>query len=102
MLWKIKQLILKGDYWFTDKALSEMYVSGITKEDVLEAIINAHGINKVLKTTSRGKTHKGERIYVIYGFTYDNILLYTKGTIKITDGEETMYRLISAKREGIF
>ena len=50
---------------------------------------------------SPGKTHKGEKVYVILGFTYDNILIYTKGTIKKSNGIDILYILISAKREGM-
>lgn len=101
VLYKIKRLILKGDYKFTDKAETEMYVTGITRTDVLEAIVNALGIDKVMKSTSPGKTHKGEKVYVIQGVTYDNIPIYTKGTIKQFNGKDILYILISAKREGI-
>ena len=55
-----------------------------------------------MKSTSPGKTHKGEKVYVIQGVTYDNVPIYTKGTIKKSDGKEILYILISAKREGIF
>ncbi len=100
-LLKIKRLILKGDYKFTDKAESEMYVTGITRADVLEAIVNAFGIDKVMRSTSPGKTHKGEKVYVIQGVTYDNVPIYTKGAIKQFNGKDILYILISAKREGI-
>jgi len=100
-LYKIKRLILNGDYKFTDKAETEMYVTGITRTDVLEAIINSFGIDKVMKSTSYGKTHRGEKVYVIQGVTYDNVPIYTKGTIKQFNGKDILYILISAKREGI-
>ncbi|MBI3017004.1 MAG: hypothetical protein HYY62_03285 [Deltaproteobacteria bacterium] len=102
VLSKIKRLILKGDYRFTDKADAEMEATGITKDDVVEAILNAYRIDKVMRTISPGKTHKGEKVYVIRGFTYDKMYIYTKGTIKIVDRDKNFYRLISAKREGIF
>lgn len=100
-LFKIKRLILKGNYKFTDKAESEMYITGISKDDVLESIINAKGIDKVMKSTSPGKTHSGEKVYVIRGLTYDNVPIYTKGTIKQFEGKDILYVLISAKKEGI-
>ena len=102
MLWKIKQLLLRGHYSFTDKAHSEIALSGITKMDVLEAITSSRKIDKVMKTTSYGRTHKGEMVYVIRGFTHDNIFIYTKGTIKMAEGKAVTYRLISAKKEGMF
>lgn len=100
-LLKIKRLILDGHYHITDKADAEMYADGLTNTDVLEAIMNAHKIDKVMKSTSKGKTHKGEKVYVIQGLTYDNILIYTKGTIKKADGQDILYILISAKRSTI-
>lgn len=102
MLFRIRRLILKGQYLFTEKADTEILLSSITREDVLEAIMNARQVDKTMRTTSFGKTHKNEKVYVIRGFTYNNILIYTKGTIKIVDGKEVLYRLISAKREGMF
>lgn len=101
VLLKIKRLILEGHYRFSDKADTEMEVSGLTNTDVLEAIINAHKIDKVMRSTSRGKTHRGEKVYVIQGLTYDNILVYTKGTIKKFEGKDILYFLISSKRAGI-
>ena|SRR3989338_3430623 len=101
-LFKIKRFIIKGKFRFTDKADAEADASGITREDALEAILNAHKIDKVMKSKSHGKTHKGEKVYVIRGLTYDNVLIYTKGTIKMADGQELFYILISSKREGIF
>ena len=101
ILLKIKRLILDGHYHITDKADAEMYVNGLINTDVLEAIMNAHKIDKVMKSTSRGKTHKDEKVYVIQGLTYDNILIYTKGTIKKADGRDILYILISGKRSSI-
>lgn len=97
-LFKIKRLILEGHYHITDKADAEMYVSGLTNTDVLAAIMNAHRIDKVMRSTSRGKTHKGEKVYVIQGLTFDNVLIYTKGTIKKFEGKDVLYILISAKK----
>ncbi|HBQ21704.1 MAG TPA: hypothetical protein DD708_07195 [Deltaproteobacteria bacterium] len=100
-LYKIKRLILKGNYKFTDKAETEMYATNITRTDVLEAIVNAFSIDKIMKSISPGKTHRGEKVYVIKGVTYDNIPIYTKGAIKQFNGRDILYILISAKREGI-
>ncbi|MEK7790461.1 MAG: hypothetical protein AAB309_02420 [Deltaproteobacteria bacterium] len=101
ILLKIKRLILEGHYRFSDKADAEMEMSGLTNTDILEAIMNAHKIDKVMRSTSRGKTHRGEKVYVIRGLTYDNILIYTKGTIKKFEGQDILYFLISSKREGM-
>lgn len=37
-------------------------------------------------------------LYVILGFTYDNVLVYTKGKLHKEGGEEVYYILISSKR----
>lgn len=98
---RIKSLITSGRFRFTEKADAELVVSSLTRDDALEAILYANKIDKILNTTSYGKTHGREKIYIIQGFTYDRILVYTKGTIKITDEQELLYRLISAKRAGM-
>ncbi len=36
--------------------------------------------------------------FVIESFTYDGILMYTKGTIRKMGNQETFYIIISAKR----
>ena len=102
ILARIKRLILRGDYKFTLKARDEMDGEDITELEVAEAIVNAHRIDKVLRSTSQYRAGGSERLYVIKGLTMANRLLYTKG--KITEeideaGEEreVFYILISAK-----
>ncbi len=41
VLVKIKRLVLKGRYKFSEKARNEMKADGITELDVAEAILNA-------------------------------------------------------------
>ena len=102
ILARIKRLILRGDYKFTLKAREEMDVEDITELEVAEAIVNAHRIDKVLRSRSPYHGATSERLYVIKGLTLANRLLYTKGKItRDTDaaGEEreTFYILISTK-----
>lgn len=53
ILVKIKRLVITGNYIFTRKAELEMFADGITEEDVLESILNANGIKKILRSTSK-------------------------------------------------
>lgn len=95
---KIKRLILLGRYRFTRKAELERLRDGLSQTDVLEAIISANGIEKVLRSRSAFRTGRREKLYIIEGFTFDGLLIYTKGVIKKEFGEETLYILVSAKR----
>jgi hypothetical protein len=49
---RIKRLILLGQYRFTRKAELERLRDGLLQTDVLEAIISAPGIKKILRSTS--------------------------------------------------
>jgi hypothetical protein len=97
ILKKIKRLVITGCYIFTKKAEREMFAAGLTEEDVLESIVNANGIKKAIRSTSVHASGK-EKLYIIESFTYDDILVYTKGSIKRIDGKECLYLLISSKR----
>jgi hypothetical protein len=102
VLARIKRLILLGDYRFTLKARDEMDLEDITEVEVAEAIMNAHRIDKVLRSTSPHKSRSSEPLYVIKGLTLANRLLYTKGKIaKEADDagkqREIFYILISCK-----
>lgn len=98
MLLRIKRLILRGQYRFTLKAELERLRDSLTETDVLESIVTAPVIKKILLSKSRYRTLKGEKLYVIEGLTYDGILVYTKGTIRKINGEEMLYILVSSKR----
>lgn len=94
---QIKRLIIQGNYQFTLKAESELEAYGLIIEDGLESILNAENIYKVLNST-HPKSGEKEKLYVIKSFTYDDVLIYTKGKIsKVHDGER-FYILISSKR----
>lgn len=95
---KIKRLILLGRYRFTRKAELERLRDGLLQTDVLESIINATGINKILRSTSPFRSGRREKLYIIEGFTFDGLLIYTKGVIRKQFGQETLYILVSAKR----
>ncbi len=75
-----------------------MLADQLSRTDVMEAILNAQGIAKVIRSRRRAGRAGGERLYVIQGFTYDNILVYTKGKLQREAEEEVYYILISSKR----
>lgn len=95
---KIKRLIILGRYRFTRKAELERLRDGLLQTDVLEAIINANEIKKVLRSTSPFRAGRRDKLYIIEGFTFDGLLIYTKGVIRREFGQETLYILVSAKR----
>lgn len=98
ILLTIKRLAFRRDLIFTVKAEEEMELDDITKDEVVEAIVNAHRIDKVLHSRSRFRESSKERLYVIKGMTFDNVVLYTKGKIKREMDREVFYVLVSCKR----
>jgi hypothetical protein len=98
VLLRIKALALWGRLAFTQKAQDEMYSEGLREPDVVESIVNAPSIFKIVRSRSRWKRLKTERLYVIRGLSLAGDLIYTKGTIRKTEGREVFYVLISAKR----
>ena len=95
---RIKRLLLSGRYLFSLKAEMEMLADDLSASDIVEAIVNAPAITKVLRSRSVKRAAAGERLYVIVGSTYDGLLVYTKGTIRRVAGEDTYYFFISSKR----
>jgi hypothetical protein len=97
ILIRIKRLVIARRVVFTKNADDEMAIGGLTRELVYEAILNAPVINKKLKSHDPASGQK-ENLYVIKGFTYDGLGIYTKGKIKKEGGREVFYVLISSKR----
>jgi hypothetical protein len=97
ILKKIKRLVIQGKFIFTLKADAERLGDGLTQEDVLESILNA---SLVRSKKSRSPWRKGhdEKMYIIESFTYDGVLIYTKGVIRQQGPIETFYIIVSAKR----
>jgi hypothetical protein len=94
---RIKRLIIQGKYIFTEKAAAERIADGLSEEDVLEAILNATFVRSK-KSRSPWRKQRREEVYIIESFTYDGILVYTKGVIRKVKEGERFYILISAKR----
>jgi len=97
ILKKIKRLVIQGKYIFTHKATAERINSGLTQEDIVESILNADHV-RLKKSTSQARHIRNEKICTIEGFTYDGILIYTKGVIRKIDNEDEFYIMISSKR----
>ncbi len=97
VLLRIQRLVASGAVRFTEKARDEMDAEGLAVHDVVEAILNAPRINKVLRSRSRARKNAGEKLYVIEGLNNRGTLLYTKGKITREAGREFYYLLISSK-----
>lgn len=96
-LLQIKRLVLSRAVEFTAKALDEIEADDLNARDVLESIVNAQRIFKVLKSRSRFRRYAREKLYVIKSFSFDGTLIYTKGAIVNESGRKTFYILVSAK-----
>jgi len=97
VLVRIKRLVVARRVEFTLKATEERLRDGLTIEDVLESIVNANAIKKVLRSRSLARARAGERLYVIESPTFTGTWIYTKGTIRRTGGREVFYVFVSAK-----
>ena len=98
ILVRIKRAVLAGHYAFSEKAYWEMDADRITKEDVVESILNAVAIYKTLRSRSPLRTNARERLYVIQSTNLDGLAVYTKGKLVTEAGMDTYYFLISWKR----
>jgi len=97
ILQRIKQLAFERRVEFTEKALNEIESDGLRKSDVIQSLLNAQAIAKVLRSTSRYRRLKGERLYVIKSFDFQGTLIYTKGAIVRERKGEVFYVLVSSK-----
>jgi len=97
VLVKIKRLVIARRVIFSAKAREERLACDLTVEEILESILNAPTINKVLRSTSPFRKSQREKLYVIISSTYDGKLIYTKGAIRKVNGVEDFYILVSAK-----
>lgn len=96
---RIKRLVLRGEIEFTTKASQEMELDDLSVEDVIESVVNARRIEKVLRSRSQFRRSSGEKLYVIKGRTFTGTQVYTKGAI-VQEGErQTFYIFVSAKAD---
>jgi hypothetical protein len=94
---KIKRLVLAGNVLFTKKAELEIDRDSLTEDLVAEAILNAPGISKTIRSKNPQSGGR-EYLYIIIGLTFDDIPIYTKGKIIKSDDQEKFYVLISSKK----
>ena len=97
ILVRIKRLVIARRVEFTLKANEERVRDDLSVEDVLESIVNANAIKKVVRSRSSARRQRGERLYVIESPTFTGTWVYTKGTIRKKNGQETFYVFVSAK-----
>ena len=97
VLHRIKQLVRRGDYRFTDKALDEMQQDGLRESDVIESILDADHIDKILKAQGIRREPKKELLYVIKNRSLDGTPIYTKGVIRKQRDFQVFYILVSSK-----
>jgi hypothetical protein len=95
---RIKRLLARRRYRFSEKALDELEADGLEKADAVEAVLNAQIIKKVIRSRSPRRGRASEKLYVIESFSYTGTLIYTKGKIGREADEEVFYFYISAKR----
>jgi hypothetical protein len=97
LLARIKRLVREGSVAFTRKAELEMLIDHLTPGLVCDAIMNAPAITKKVRSKNP-QTGIVEKLYVIKGFTFDGIFIYTKGKIDKLENKEVLYVLVSSKR----
>lgn len=79
------------------KARDEMRADDLAVQDVLESLLNAQGIYKVLRSRSPRRGAANEKLFGIRSFTFDMTPVYTKGKLVKERGEPVFYVLISSK-----
>ncbi len=97
VLQRIKQLVFEGRVEFTEKARAEIEADGLRRSDVFQSLLNAQMITKVLRSTSRFRRLKGEKLYVIKSFDFQGTLIYSKGAIVNEPDGEVFNVFVSSK-----
>jgi hypothetical protein len=65
----------------TEKALIEMHIDGLSREEVAESIINADSIYKTIRSTSIVRSNRREYLHIIRSVSLDGTLIYGKGKL---------------------
>jgi hypothetical protein len=86
VLVRIERLVIARRVEFTMKATEERLRDGLSVEDVIESIVNANAIKKVLRSRSAGRVAAREHLYVIESPTFTGTWIYTKGTLRRKSG----------------
>lgn len=76
-----KRLIVAGYYDFTLKADLECAADGLTREDVIESILNSQYL-RVKNSTSPWRRGRREQVYIIDSFNSEGVPIYSKGVIR--------------------
>ena len=97
VLLRIKRLVIARRVQFTMKAEEERLRDGLSVEDVLESVVNANAVKKVLRSRSPARIHARKRLYVIESPTFSGTWVYTKGTIRGRGQQEVFYVFVSSK-----
>lgn len=95
---RIKRAVLAGRYAFSEKARTEMEFDGITEMDVVESLLNAVVIYKVIRSKSPYRQGRRENLYVIQSTNLEGLPIYSKGKLMKEQGQDVYYFLISSKR----
>ncbi len=81
VLVRIKRAVLRGRIRLTEKAIIEMQLDDLSREDIAESILNAESIFKTLRSTSPARARSREYLYIIRSYTLDGVLIYSKGKL---------------------
>jgi hypothetical protein len=98
ILVRIKRAVLSGRYVFSDKARIEMLADGLSELDVVESILSAVAIYKVIRSASLLRRQRKESLYVIQSTNLSGLPIYTKGKFARGAEMDTYYFLISSKK----
>ncbi len=97
ILSKIKRLTIARKLIFTRKAENERLLDGLKIDDIIESIARSTAIKKTIRSTSRGRKLKNEKLYIIESPNLSGTWIYTKGTIRKTRDGDVFYILVSSK-----
>ena len=97
VLTRIKRLVLKGRYIFTEKAAAEIDFDDLSEDDVVESILSARRV--VTKRSTSSDRLPADKVYILTAPNFSGLWIYTKGVIRRLNGDENFYILISAKKE---
>lgn len=97
VLLQIKRLALFGRVEFTEKARLEIESDDLNEDEVVESLVNAQRIDKVIRSRSRSRRSSHEKLYIIKSLSYRGTYIYTKGTIVRHEEGDVFYILVSSK-----
>ena len=97
VLLQIKRLTLFGRVEFTEKARLEIELDDLNEDEVVESLVNAQRIDKVIRSRSRSRRSWHEKLYIIKSPSYSGTYIYTKGTIVRHAEGDVFYILVSSK-----